>query len=180
MPRTGTSVHDTGAGKSVCIPSLVSWSSAARAVGLPQLPGEWEEGSQEFHRVGRLIERLHDFHLEAEARIAVIVALFPYGVDAKRVVYYGETALVCEALTASMQKGVHAEAHALKRRLDAVACDASLPFGSAFDDIRSVVGNPDITPRDLAESWRQISDEALRLDKLAYPTLSTGNNRRGS
>jgi very-short-patch-repair endonuclease len=142
------------------------WSSAARAVGLPQLPGEWEEGSREFHRVGRLIERLHGFHLEAEARITVIVALFPYGVDAKRVVYYGETALICEVLSATMQKGEHAEAHALKRRLNAIPCDPALPFGFALDEIRSVVGSPDVPPRDLADSWRQILEEAQRLANL--------------
>ncbi len=142
------------------------WSSAARAVGLPQLPGEWEEGSREFHRVGRFIERLHDFHLEAEARITVIVALFPYGVDAKRVVYYGETTIICEALSATMQKGEHAEAHALKRRLDAIPCDTALPFWSALDEIRSVVGSPDVSSRDLADGWRQILDEARRLANL--------------
>ncbi len=142
------------------------WSSAARAVNLPQLPAEWGEGIHEFHRVGRLIEQLHDFHLEAEARITVIAVLFPYGIDAKRVVYYGDTTLICEVLVATMQKGEHAEAHALKRRLDAIPCDSALPFGSALDELRSVVGSPDVSPRNLADSWRQILEEALRLTSL--------------
>ena len=142
------------------------WSSAARAVGLPQLPGDWEQGCQEFHRVGRLIEQLHEFHLEAEARIAGIVALFPYGVDAQRVVYYGETALIREALAATMQKSEHAEAHSLKRRLDAISCDTTLPFGSALDEIRSAIGSPNVLPRDLADGWRQILEEARRLTNL--------------
>jgi very-short-patch-repair endonuclease len=142
------------------------WSSAARAVGFPQLPAEWEGGSQEFHRVGWLIERLHDFHLEAEARITIIAALFPYGVDAERVVYYGETALLCEALSAAMQKGEHAETHTLRRRLNAIPCDLALPFGSALDEFRAVIGSPDVSLRDLADSWRQILEEARRLAKL--------------
>ncbi len=142
------------------------WSSAARAVGLPQLPGEWEKGGQEFLRVGRLVERLHSFHLEAEERITVIIALFPYGVDAKRVVHHGEIAIVREALAATVEREEHTEAHVLKRRLDAIPCNSALPFGAALEAVRSVVGNPDVSPRDLADSWRQLLDEARRLDGL--------------
>jgi very-short-patch-repair endonuclease len=142
------------------------WSSAARALRLPQLSGEWESGSQEFLRIGRLVERLYGFHLEAEERITLIIALFPYGVDAKRVVYHGEIAIVREALAATVQRGDHTAAHALKRSLDVISCDSALAFWAAFDEVRSAIGNPDVTPRALADSWRLLLDEARRLDGL--------------
>lgn len=142
------------------------WSSAARAVGLPQLPGEWETGNQEFLRIGRLVERLHGFHLAAEERITVITALFPYGVDAKRVVYHGEYSIVREVLAATVYREENTDAHALKRHLDAIPTNDTLPFGAALEDVRSAVGNPDVPPCDLADSWRQILDEARRLAGL--------------
>ncbi len=142
------------------------WSSAARAVGFPPLPDEWEKGCQEFQRIGRLIESLHGFHLEAEERITVIIALFPYGVDARRVVYHGEIAIVCEALAATVEREEHTEAHALKRYLDTVSYDNALPFGAAFAEVRSAIGTPGVSPRHLADSWRQLMDEARRLAGL--------------
>jgi len=142
------------------------WSSAARAMGLPPLPGEWEKGSQEFLRIGRLVERLHVFHLEAEERITLISVLFPYGVDAKRIVYHGEIAIIRESLSAAVQREQHTEIHALKRHIDSIPCDAALPFGAAMEEVRSAIGNPDVAPRDLADSWRQLIDEARRLAGL--------------
>lgn len=142
------------------------WSSAARATGLPPLPGEWEKGSQEFLRIGRLVERLHVFHLEAEERITLISVLFPYGVDAKRVVYHGEVSIIRESLSAAVQRERHIEIHALKRHVDSIECDGALPFGAALKDVRSAIGSPDVAPRDLADSWRQIIDEARRLAGL--------------
>lgn len=142
------------------------WSSAARAIGLPHLPDEWDTGRQEFLRVGRLVERLHGFYLEVEERITVIIALFPYGVDAKRVAYYGEIAIVRAALAAIVEREEHTEAHAIKRCLDAIRCDTALPFGAALDEIRSAVGNPGVSPRNLADAWRQLFGEAQRLAGL--------------
>jgi hypothetical protein len=112
------------------------------------------------------IQRAYRARLEAEERITVITALFPYGVDAKSVVYHGEITVVREALGATVHREQHEEAHALKSHLDAFACDPDLPFGAALDEVRSAVGNPDVSPRDLAESWRQILDEARRLAGL--------------
>ena len=142
------------------------WSSAARAMSLPPLPSEWEQASQEFLRIGRLVEGLHEFHLEAEERITVIVALFPYGVDAKRVVHHGEVAIVREALSATVYQAQHTEVHALKRQVDSILCDGTLPFGAALEEARSAIGDPDVLPRDLVDSWRQILDEARRLAGL--------------
>ena len=142
------------------------WSSAARAISLPPLPGEWEQARHEFLRIGRLVEGLHEFHLEAEERITVIVALFPYGVDAKRVVHHGEVAIVREALGATVHQAHHTEVHALKRRINSIPCDGTLPFGAALEEVRSAIGDPDVSPRDLADSWRQILDEARRLAGL--------------
>ena len=147
------------------------WSSAARAIGLPLLPDDWESGSQEFHRLGRLVESLHSFHQEAEERMAVIITLFPYGVDAKRVVYHGETRLVREALAAIVEREEHTAAHALKRHLDAIPCNSALPFYAALEDLRSAVGAPDVLPRDLADAWRQLLDEAHRLAGLRTARL---------
>lgn len=142
------------------------WSSAARAVGFPHLPDDWERGSLEFFRIGRLIESLYSFHLEAEERITIIATLFPYGVDAKRVVYHCDITVVLEALRAAVENQKHTEAHALKRRLDAIPCNAALPFDTALMELRAAVGNPDVSPRDLADAWRQLLDEARRLAGL--------------
>ncbi len=130
------------------------------------MPASWEQGSQEFLRIGRFIEGLHGFHLEAEARIAVIEALFPYGVDARRVVHHGELAVVREALSATVNQADHTEIHALKRHIDSIPCDGALPFGAAFAEVRDALGDPEVAARDLADSWRQILVEAKRLDGL--------------
>ena len=142
------------------------WSAAARATSIPPLPASWEEGSQEFLRIGRFIDRLHGFHLEAEARITVIEALFPYGVDAKRVVHHGDVAVIREALSATVNQAQHTEIRALKRHIDSIPCDGALPFGAAFTEVRAALGDPEVAARDLADSWRQILAEAKRLDGL--------------
>ena len=142
------------------------WSSAARAVGLPHLPDDWEMGRQEFLRVGRMVESLYGFHLEAEDRITVIANLFPYGVDARRVVYHGEITIVREALAAAVESQENTEARALKRHLDAFPCDTTLPFDAALAELRTAVGNPEVSARALADAWRQLLDEARRLAAL--------------
>jgi hypothetical protein len=145
---------------------LGKWTAAARAVGLPQLPTEWGEGSSEFSRLGQLVERLYDFHLAAEGCVQTVCSLFPYGVDAKQVIYYGETEAVYQALVAQLRRDDNAGAREARRRIQSLEYDRELPFGSALDEIISGLGTADASPTELAENWQQILDESKRLSNL--------------
>ncbi len=144
---------------------LGRWSAAAGAVGFPPPPPDWQDGRAELLRLGRLVERMHDLHLQAEDRMGVVAALFPFGVDARRVVLHGEIGAVCEALACHLEQG-STDARGIRQRLAAMQADAALPFHAALAEIRAALGNPAVDPRQLAEGWQRILAEARRLDGL--------------
>lgn len=142
------------------------WSAAAKAVGLPMLSGDWAAASAELVRLGDTVARMHRFHAEAPRHVELVIALFPYGVDPRRVVFHLEISVVREALAASLERESHADAHAVRRALEEVGKAAALPFHAALLEVGKALGDPDVQPRPLSEGWRQILEEAERLNGL--------------
>ena len=142
------------------------WSAAARAVGFPALAGDWNGASAELIRLGGLVERVHQFHAEAAQRMEHVAALFPYGVDPRRVVFHCQVSAAHDALATTLEKEGHADAHAVRRRLEEVGEAATLPFHAAVQAFGQALGDPEVPPRAISESWRQILAEAVRLSGL--------------
>ncbi len=142
------------------------WSVAARAVGFPALPAELVAAAPELVRLGTAMERLHRLHTEAERHVRVVSALFPYGVEARRVVHHFDVAVVRESLVANLAREGHADAPDVHRSLETIARAAALPLHAAIGDMLGSLGDPDVAPRTLAEAWREVLDEAKRLDGL--------------
>lgn len=145
---------------------LGRWSAAAAAVGFPPLPPAWPDGGPELLRLGRLVERMHDLHLQAADRMRVLGALFPFGVDARRVVLDGEIGAVREALACHLEQQGGTDARDIARRLASMPADAALPFHAALNEVRAALGSPAVEPRQLAEGWQRILAEARRLHGL--------------
>jgi very-short-patch-repair endonuclease/transcription elongation GreA/GreB family factor len=161
------------------------WSTVAGAAGFPAILGEWETASVELIRLGSLVERMHRLHLSAHGHLETVASLFPYGVDAKQVVFQMELSIVREAITASLEKEGHADAHRIRRNLEEISRSAVRPFYIALSHICTSLGDSKVSPRDLAEGWREILDEALRLDRfrngrLRLETISTTISASGA
>lgn len=145
---------------------LGRWSAAARTIGVPALPGDWDVLSVELVRLGSFVVRMCEFHAESPRHAELVATFFPYGVDARRVVFHCEITTVLEALAASLKKEDHAEAHDVRRQLAERGGAAATPFHAALRAIGEALGDPDVQPRELAEGWRNVLEEAGRLDGL--------------
>ena len=142
------------------------WSTAAKAAGYPPLAEELDAATVELLQIGQLMDRLHRFHTDASDRLEQLAMLFPYGVDHASVVFSFEVTVVLEALAASLAEDGHAEAIAIRCTLDDVGGMGKLPLHSAVLAIRDVLGDTDVSPRDIGEGWRDVLAEARRLHAL--------------
>jgi very-short-patch-repair endonuclease len=142
------------------------WSSAARAVGLRELVGEWEQVEGDIIRLGSFVERVHGFHAEATKQTDVMMALFPHGVDAVRVIAHREMDTAIRALTAALGKAGSAEARDVRCRIEELGGVALTPFHTAAADIARALGEQDVAPLEIAEGWQAILGEAARLEVL--------------
>lgn len=142
------------------------WTGIARTIGAPILPTEWEEARAELLRLGRLIERLHGFHRDVDIYRQEIRDLFPYGVDAEKVLCHGECKSLIEALNANLEKAELTAAIELRRRLVNLADFCDPPFYSALRDFCENLGDPNLPQGALAEAYQEIIAEAKRLHGL--------------
>lgn len=142
------------------------WSAASRAVGFPLLPSEWAAAAAELVRLGAAIERMHKLHLDAGRHLKAVAALFPHGVDATRVVYNCEIAVVRESLALNLAREDHADAREVRRALETISKAAQLPFHAAVNAVLQSLGDPIVAQRVLAEAWSEILEEAKRLGRL--------------
>lgn len=145
---------------------LRQWSALCTTLNLPPVPTEWRTGRGELIRLGRLVASLLRFASEASARVAELQRLFPYGLDAMAAIHEGQVSLALQALSANLEKAELADAHAVKKQLEALSGGRSLPFHSAVADLCESLGDASVAPTDLAEGWRQICGEAARLAGL--------------
>lgn len=145
---------------------LNRWSTIAATAGLPHTFGEWDVASGYLIRYGEPIGRMERLCRTVSICVTAAEALFPYGVDTKRVVLHLETSPAREALAAALDKEGHSEAHALRRRLTDFAHSAISSFHLALVDLAGVLGSPDVNPGELAEGWRTLMHEASRLHAL--------------
>lgn len=146
---------------------LGRWNAAAPVLGLQTLPSDPQAGAAEILRLGSVMERMHTFQQEAPHRLTVIGALFPQGVDARQVVVAGKIETVREALAANLDRGELREGRELAARLGELAGIApDLPLQRALATVADMLGKPEVTARDLAEAWTEVTDEAVRLAAL--------------
>jgi very-short-patch-repair endonuclease len=142
------------------------WSAAAKVLDFPLIASDGDVAGSHLVQLGSLVERMHQFHLDAPSMLSLVAALFPYGVDPQRVVFRFEVSTVQETLSASLHEEGHADAMMVRRMLDQESEITALPYHAAVLAIRQVLGDPEITPRELAEGWRDVLDEARRLNDL--------------
>src|SRR5260221_23767 len=145
---------------------LRQWSSLCSTLALPPVPTDWLTGRGELMRLGRLIAALLRIAAEASARVEELQKLFPYGLDAKAAIHEGHIALALEALTANLEKAELANARAIRKELEALVGGRSLPFHAAVGAFRTSLGDASVAVTELAEGWRQIGEEAVRLAAL--------------
>ncbi|WP_372623374.1 AAA domain-containing protein [Falsiroseomonas sp.] len=146
---------------------LGRWNAAAPVLGLQTLPSDLQAGAAEILRLGSVMERMHAFQQEAPQRLTVIGGLFPEGVDARQVVVAGKIETVREALAANLDRGELREGRELAARLGELAGIApDLPLQRALATVADMLGKPEVTARDLAEAWTEVTDEAVRLAAL--------------
>ena len=142
------------------------WSAAAKAADFPPLAAEPDAANTQLLQIGHLMDRLHRLHTDAPGRLEQLTMLFPYGVDHARVVFSFEITVVLEALSASLAEDGHAEAIAIRCMLDEVGGMGKLPLHSAVLSVREVLGDTEVSPRDIGEGWRDVIAEARRLHAL--------------
>ena len=142
------------------------WAAAAKAGDFPKLEGPAGTTGSELWKIGGLVDRLRRFHTEASQKLEHLEILFPYGVDHRRVVFSFEITVVLDALSASLSEDGHSEAIAIRQALDQVGGLGNLPLHSAILAIRDGLGDPDVSPRELGEGWREVLEEARRLYAL--------------
>jgi very-short-patch-repair endonuclease len=146
---------------------LGRWNAAAPVLGLQTLPLDPQAGAAEILRLGSVVERMHAFHQEAPQRLTILGGLFPQGVDARQVIVAGKIEAVLEALAANLDRGELREGRELAARLGELAAIApDLPLQRALATVVDMLGKPEVTARDLAEAWTEVTDEAVRLAAL--------------
>ena len=145
---------------------LGRWSTTAAVAGFPAFSAEGEAANAELLRLGALVERMNALLADVPRQKALLGTLFPYGVDVEAVVSRLETSLAREALGASLAKESHADARAVARALAQAAAAADRPFHRTVADVAGSLGDPNVAPRELAEGWREVLDEARRLHSL--------------
>ncbi|MBK3799327.1 AAA family ATPase [Azospirillum brasilense] len=145
---------------------LRHWAAVCGSLGLPPVPTDWERGRGELLRLGRLIAALLRFASEARASLETLQTLFPYGLDARAVVYEGEITRALDALAANLEKADFADAQAVRGEFETLIGGRRLPFHAGLAEFASALGDASVAPNDLAEGWRQIRTEAERLSHL--------------
>ena len=145
---------------------LGRWSTVAATASLPHTFGEWPEASARLIGYGEPIGRMDRLHRVADDHCGAVAALFPWGVNANRVVQHLEISPTREALAAALDKEGHAGAHALLGGLEAIGKLAGRPFHSSVADVAQALGKPELDPRKLAEGWQGLLEEANRLHSL--------------
>lgn len=145
---------------------LRNWSAICGSLGLPPVPTDWPRGRGELLRLGRLIASLLRFASEAKACVDALQALFPYGLDARAVVYEGDVSRALDALAANLEKAELVDAEAVRQEIEALAAGRGLPFHVGLMEFAGALGDASVAPNDLADGWRQVRAEAERLSSL--------------
>ncbi|MEI7774408.1 MAG: AAA domain-containing protein, partial [Verrucomicrobiota bacterium] len=146
---------------------LGRWNGLARAIGAQHLPSEWLAVETELLRLGGLINRIWAIHEHIAAWHETFSALFPYGLDIDEALLNGRCQRLAEALAANLEKAELVNAHALKAQVLSVAGDGPLPFYAALREVCTSLGQPTVTQTVLAEAWRGVLSEAVRLKSIA-------------
>ncbi len=146
---------------------LGRWNGLARAIGAQPLPAEWSAVESELLRLGGLINRVWAIHEHIAAWREVFSALFPYGLDIDEALLQGRCQRLAEALAANLEKAELVNAHAVKAHALSVAGNSLLPFHSALREVCESLGQHGVTQTAIADAWRGILSEALRLNSIA-------------
>ncbi len=162
-----TTIRDHRAWQRRAVSFSNKWTAAAAALGFPAILSDgWPGCEQVLLKLGGLVERMYGLHNNARVHVATVAALFPCGVDARRVVFHFELAGVREAIAAALEQEEHADAYAVKRALSDLGASAKKEFQGAVADIAEALGNPDVAINSLADGWREVRQEAVRLAAL--------------
>ncbi|ABC23321.1 DNA helicase [Rhodospirillum rubrum F11] len=146
---------------------LGRWNAIAQALDLPPLPAEGRGAESAVLRLGGLVERVWRLHEEVEPCRDALRLLFPYDLDIDEALYHGRTARLAEALAVNLEKADLADAETVKAEGLAIAQDLPLPFHAALRAICHSLGLTDIPQTAIAEAWRSILSEAVRLEAIA-------------
>ncbi len=143
------------------------WNGLARAVGVQALPSEWSAVETELLRLGGLIEGVWAIHEHIAAWRELFSALFPYGLDIDEALFRGRCQPLVEALAANLEKAELVNAHAVRAQALSVAGDSQLPFHAALREVCTNLGQHGVAQTALAEAWRGVLAEAVRLKSIA-------------
>jgi very-short-patch-repair endonuclease/transcription elongation GreA/GreB family factor len=160
-----TTIHDYRSWQRRALDFAGRWSSAARACDLHPLEGDWPAMSGDLLRLGDFVARIITFAAQAPGQVELVRSMFPYGVDARKVVYAIQCDPVRESLAAAIGKEGNIEARQILQNLQALAVGET-PFSAAVAGIVAALRDEQVKPQDLAAGWREILDEAKRLDGL--------------
>ncbi len=136
------------------------WNSASRALIGEPLPSP---DISSFLEQGELLAGLRSGAEYASELIAILRQLFPYGVDAERVVRNGDFGAILSAMSALLEQEELSDAKVLTDSLVRLSGGKPLPWHSTVAAVSERLGATDVKPADLAEAWKDIVAEANRL-----------------
>ena len=139
---------------------LPRWASASRALIREPSPSP---DITSFLEQGELLAGLRAGAEYAPELVTILRQLFPYGVDAERVVRDGDFGLILSAMSAVLEDEELSDAKALITDLVRLSGGKQLPWHSTVAAVSERLGAPDVKPADLADAWKDIVAEANRL-----------------
>ncbi|MGH7121410.1 MAG: AAA domain-containing protein, partial [Acetobacteraceae bacterium] len=142
------------------------WNAFARAHGLTLFPEDRAAAREALPRLGQPAEEMLILVIEAQARLARLRVLFPYGVQAEAVVLRIDVVLAVAVLRANLGEAERAAAMRLSEELRARAHEVGGTFGEALLQTAEGLGAPDIDDAAVATQWQDIQAEADRLAGL--------------
>ncbi len=161
-----TTIHGYRVWQRQAVTFLCRWGGVARAVGASVLPTDWATAEPELLRLGRLVEQVWAIHEQVSRHRQILMDLFPYGLDLDEALHHGRCERVMEALAANLEQVELADAYAVKDAALAVAGKSTLPFHTALRDVCGNLGQAEVPQTAMAEAWRQITAEAVRLNGI--------------
>ena len=145
---------------------VARWNALAAQHDLTPLPREHPAMADALGRLGGSACEMLALLREVRVRTERLGTLFPYGLDANRVVLRIEVSVAIEALRANLGSAAVAEAERLRQELRGAADQIGAAIGEALRQVAEGLGTPGVDDAEVAAHWRDIQAEADRLAGL--------------
>ncbi len=143
---------------------VARWNAFAAQHGLTRLPEDHAAAARgALSALGKPAFEMLTLLNQAQARLARLRALFPYGLEADLVVLRIEVSVAVDSLRANLGEADAAEAERLRGGLREAGDRAGGDLGAALRQMTEALGTRGIDDAEIAAGWRDIQAEADRL-----------------